>query len=134
MFCFFFSSRRRHSICALVTGVQTFALPICLIQKAVTGESGSIVGVMRGLPWYGRLLFPLCGGIVAGGLLWASKKTKARANSDYMEAVAIGAGRPSIRKGLLRSLSPLCTVASGGASGRGGARVHQAGRGSGGEK
>src|SRR3546814_13302929 len=64
----------------------------------------SIVGVMRGLPWYGRLLFPLCGGIVAGGLLWASKKTKARANSDYMEAVAIGDGRLSIRQGLLRSL------------------------------
>src|SRR3546814_7225140 len=27
---FFFSSRRRHTICALVTGVQTFALPILL--------------------------------------------------------------------------------------------------------
>src|SRR3546814_4264128 len=27
---FFFSSRRRHTICALVTGVQTCALPICL--------------------------------------------------------------------------------------------------------
>src|SRR3546814_6897549 len=27
-FCFFFSSRRRHTICALVTGVQTCALPI----------------------------------------------------------------------------------------------------------
>src|SRR3546814_7261270 len=26
---FFFSSRRRHTRCALVTGVQTFALPIC---------------------------------------------------------------------------------------------------------
>src|SRR3546814_5396469 len=26
---FFFSSRRRHTICALVTGVQTRALPIC---------------------------------------------------------------------------------------------------------
>src|SRR3546814_7643648 len=25
---FFFSSRRRHTTCALVTGVQTFALPI----------------------------------------------------------------------------------------------------------
>src|SRR3546814_1335910 len=25
---FFFSSRRRHTSCALVTGVQTFALPI----------------------------------------------------------------------------------------------------------
>src|SRR3546814_7212230 len=29
MFLFFFSSRRRHTRCALVTGVQTCALPIC---------------------------------------------------------------------------------------------------------
>src|SRR3546814_5599541 len=28
MVCFFFSSRRRHTRCALVTGVQTCALPI----------------------------------------------------------------------------------------------------------
>src|SRR3546814_4756833 len=34
-FCFdffFFSSRRRHTRCALVTGVQTCALPICLFS------------------------------------------------------------------------------------------------------
>src|SRR3546814_10342672 len=30
MFCFFFSSRRRHTRCALVTGVQTCALPISI--------------------------------------------------------------------------------------------------------
>src|SRR3546814_16513326 len=30
MFVFFFSSRRRHTRCALVTGVQTCALPILL--------------------------------------------------------------------------------------------------------
>src|SRR3546814_10382511 len=29
LFVFFFSSRRRHTRCALVTGVQTCALPIC---------------------------------------------------------------------------------------------------------
>src|SRR3546814_2530315 len=32
MYCllfFFFTSRKRHTICALVTGVQTCALPIC---------------------------------------------------------------------------------------------------------
>src|SRR3546814_474480 len=29
---FFFSSRRRHTRCALVTGVQTCALPICTIR------------------------------------------------------------------------------------------------------
>src|SRR3546814_9396588 len=32
--CFFFSSRRRHTRCALVTGVQTCALPICENKQA----------------------------------------------------------------------------------------------------
>src|SRR3546814_1880789 len=36
---FFFSSRRRHTRCALVTGVQTCALPIYLID----GELGGIL-------------------------------------------------------------------------------------------
>src|SRR3546814_1948914 len=31
-YVFFFSLRMRHSICALVTGVQTFALPIWAIR------------------------------------------------------------------------------------------------------
>src|SRR3546814_5886793 len=30
---FFFSSRRRHTMCALVTGVQTCALPISALEK-----------------------------------------------------------------------------------------------------
>src|SRR3546814_4547877 len=30
---FFFSSRRRHTRCALVTGVQTCALPICGAER-----------------------------------------------------------------------------------------------------
>src|SRR3546814_1123060 len=47
--CFFFSSRRRHTRCALVTGVQTCALPIseqCLalgvpMVASILGEGGS---------------------------------------------------------------------------------------------
>src|SRR3546814_8833293 len=35
---FFFSSRRRHTRCALVTGVQTCALPIFDAVRAVCGE------------------------------------------------------------------------------------------------
>src|SRR3546814_7709658 len=31
LFLFFFSSRRRHTSCAVVTGVQTCALPICCL-------------------------------------------------------------------------------------------------------
>src|SRR3546814_10968296 len=34
MFSFFFSSRRRHTRCALVTGVQTCALPISAISPS----------------------------------------------------------------------------------------------------
>src|SRR3546814_6935654 len=32
LYIFFFTSRRRHTRCALVTGVQTCALPICFVD------------------------------------------------------------------------------------------------------
>src|SRR3546814_8253179 len=35
--CYFFSSRRRHTRCALVTGVQTCALPISVLELAQLG-------------------------------------------------------------------------------------------------
>ncbi len=99
---------------------------IYFFQRLFTGRSGSIVQSMQSLPWYGRLLFPMLGGVIAGTLLHWAAKIKAGSNSDYMEAVAIGDGRLSIRQGLLRSLSSLCTVASGGSIGREGAMVHLA--------
>src|SRR3546814_5555804 len=39
---FFFSSRRRHTRCALVTGVQTCALPIC--QKVAIDDTPGGLG------------------------------------------------------------------------------------------
>src|SRR3546814_18538978 len=36
---FFFSSRRRHTRCALVTGVQTCALPICFPRPSIRPAS-----------------------------------------------------------------------------------------------
>src|SRR3546814_830284 len=38
-FLFFFSSRRRHTRCALVTGVQTCALPISRRQNPLLGST-----------------------------------------------------------------------------------------------
>src|SRR3546814_2986399 len=57
--CFLFSRRRRHTSCALVPGVQTFALPICCILLA-----GSLPGGLPALPvepgfWFGTLYLVL---------------------------------------------------------------------------
>src|SRR3546814_6794889 len=41
LFCFFFSSRRRHTRCALVTGVQTCALPIFATQMGCSVEDAA---------------------------------------------------------------------------------------------
>src|SRR3546814_15592134 len=44
---FFFSSRRRHTRCALVTGVQTCALPICRAAGACAGPAKRATGLIR---------------------------------------------------------------------------------------
>src|SRR3546814_8512607 len=41
---FFFSGRGRHTRCALVTGVQTFALPICLYGLGTNAGLKRIAG------------------------------------------------------------------------------------------
>src|SRR3546814_13648933 len=46
---FFFSSRSRHTSCALVTGVQTCALPISADETAGSGSDIVVVGVRSAL-------------------------------------------------------------------------------------
>src|SRR3546814_341160 len=46
--CFFFSSRRRHTRCALVTGVQTCALPISIYIGMYEALGGSPVPMAWG--------------------------------------------------------------------------------------
>src|SRR3546814_2461555 len=43
MFFFFFASRRRHTRCALVTGVQTCALPISIISHTTSSVLNCVV-------------------------------------------------------------------------------------------
>src|SRR3546814_19084571 len=57
---FFFSSRRRHTRCALVTGVQTCALPICEGAQAL-GRDGR-----ADLLNMGHRPFGVAPGLVAG--------------------------------------------------------------------
>src|SRR3546814_3880558 len=51
--CFFFSSRRRHTRCALVTGVQTCALPICRkmsISSITSGSAAALASLQSAKP------------------------------------------------------------------------------------
>src|SRR3546814_16865933 len=60
MLLFFFSSRRRHTRCALVTGVQTCALPICSGQPREAEGHKQLRKCLRG--WSGhQRLWVLCG-------------------------------------------------------------------------
>src|SRR3546814_3300565 len=49
--CFFFSSRRRHTRCALVTGVQTCALPISSQAACEALHRGQLDCVLPALPY-----------------------------------------------------------------------------------
>src|SRR3546814_17636502 len=54
--CFFFSSRRRQTRCALVTGVQTCALPISQYIELGSLHQGrwqALEALDRGLQWRG---------------------------------------------------------------------------------
>src|SRR3546814_9587499 len=44
---FVFSSRRRHTRCALLTGVQTCALPISLLRQRKHRQLAAEIGVVR---------------------------------------------------------------------------------------
>src|SRR3546814_1346854 len=48
---FFFSSRRRHTRCALVNGVQTCALPICRSKTRSISRPASTAHPFRSVPW-----------------------------------------------------------------------------------
>jgi CIC family chloride channel protein len=96
---------------------------IALAEVALAGHSGSLVEMARSLPWYVRLSLPALGGLVAGAVLVWADRFASKDPSDYMEAVAIGDGRIPVRHTLMRSISSLCTIASGGSIGREGSMV-----------
>src|SRR3546814_7191890 len=60
---FFFSSRRRHTRCALVTGVQTCALPICDEEEHEHMPGPGCVEEARQLFWRYRPSFRLPGAL-----------------------------------------------------------------------
>src|SRR3546814_1336123 len=77
---FFFSSRRRHTRCALVTGVQTCALPIFALtgffNLVLTYNTGVSFGLFQGeAAWQPYFLIAVNLAVAAALLLWLRKQS-----------------------------------------------------------
>src|SRR3546814_14658848 len=81
--CFFFSSRRRHTRCALVTGVQTCALPILLTYYKSAGARLQWVCPRRARSTEAAAELPALHSTHPG--LWAARGTPAGGRTRHQQ-------------------------------------------------
>ncbi len=94
------------------------------LQLILLHYDGSLEGAASDLPWWGRLLIPAVGGLVAGMILLLGQKWETAGRSlDFMEAVVLGNGIIRVRATVVKSLSSLVTISTGGSIGREGSMV-----------
>jgi CIC family chloride channel protein len=97
------------------------------LQWLLLHYNGPLENAATTLPWWGRLLMPAAGGLVAGLiLLFGQKWSTAGKSADFMEAVVLGNGVIRMRATVVKSLSSLVTISSGGSIGREGPMVQLA--------
>jgi CIC family chloride channel protein len=100
---------------------------IHVFEWMITGRSGSLVEAAIELHGVRRAIVPVIGGLAAGLVLqYGAALVSAKRSIDYMEAVAVGDGVIAARPTLIRSISSLLTIASGGSIGREGPMVQLA--------
>lgn len=92
------------------------------VQWLLTRNGKSLLAAAESLEWWQRLLVPAAGGLAAGLVLqYGMRLARGGKARDYMEAVTVGDGVIRARPALVRIVSSLLTVASGGSIGREGA-------------
>ena len=94
------------------------------LQIAILHYDGPLDGAGTSLPWWGRLLIPTLGGLIAGLILFFGQRwSKVNRSLDFMEVIVLGNGIMRVRDTLVKSISSLVTISSGGSIGREGSMV-----------
>ena len=97
------------------------------LQLLLLRTNGPIEGAETGLPWWGRLLVPAAGGLVAGLILFFGQRwTQTKKSLDFMEVIVLGNGIMRVRDTVVKSVSSLVTISTGGSIGREGPMVQLA--------
>src|SRR3546814_8832044 len=97
MVVFFFSSRRRHTSCALVTGVQTCALPILFVAAAsARGDRFQLIAAHFAFFLLNMATMPFwqVEGLALYGLLCGYTIHAARAAARRVRLLRAGTGLP----------------------------------------
>jgi CIC family chloride channel protein len=112
-------------LCGAISSVA-FREALNHMQWILLHYSGPLDGAATDLPWWARLLMPTAGGLIAGSILLFGQKWSAGKSADFMEAVVLGNGVIRVRATVVKSLSSLVTISSGGSIGREGPMVQLA--------
>jgi len=105
-------------------GAIGFRLLIAFFQKLAIGSSSEVLEPLKSIPWYIKIIIPICGAIVVGPLVYFfSREAKGHGVPEVMEAVVLKNGVIRPRVVLVKSLASAITIGTGGAVGREGSIV-----------
>jgi CIC family chloride channel protein len=94
------------------------------VQIIALGQSGDLVDLAALLHRWQRLLTPALGGLVAGAVLyWGLRVVGPQGSSHLLEVVVAGNGRLPFRTAIIKSISSIISIGTGGSIGREGAIV-----------
>ena len=95
-----------------------------VVHLLLTGSDENLVDSFTHMAHWQRLMTPMLGGALAGAaILFGMRFSRRSKSTDYMEAIVLGEGNVPVRSSLVKSVSALFTIATGGSIGREGPLV-----------
>ena len=94
------------------------------VHWLLTQHTGEYARTFMQLPMWRRLVTPAIGGAIAGTIIFLGARfRRSKYSTDYMEAVVVGEGVISFGSSVVKTLSAMFSIASGGSIGREGPLV-----------